>query len=80
MNTIEKICASYGLRNENELYQYMVESYFNGQLRQAKNIFNDLKLINTLRYNYIADFRENLNEWFEPETATILKKFFGINI
>jgi hypothetical protein len=75
---IEQIYQGYGLSSENELYQYLVESYFNGQLKQAKNIFHKIQSINTMKYNYIETFTENLAVWFDAETAEIIKKFFNI--
>lgn len=75
---IEQIYQGYGLSSENELYRYLVESYFNGQLKQAKNIFREIQSINTMKYNYIETFAENLAVWFDAETAEIIKKFFNI--
>jgi hypothetical protein len=75
---IEQIYQGYGLSSENELYRYLVESYFNGQLKQAKDIFSKIKDINTMKYNYIETFAENLAVWFDEETAKTIKKFFNI--
>jgi hypothetical protein len=71
---IEEICNNYGLSSENELYQYMVESYFNGQKKQAKDIFQDLSAIK--KYNYIENFSKNLDIWFNPEVSDNIKFFF----
>jgi hypothetical protein len=76
---LAEICYNYGCKNENHLYQYMVESYFNGHPNQAKDILWELRKITTMHYNYIERFRENLDIWFEPATSKILKNFFKIN-
>lgn len=73
---IKEVYQDYGLSSENELYQYMVESYFNGQLKQAKDIMKGIRSIK--QYEYIKTFSENLDEWFDEETAEIIKKFFNI--
>lgn len=76
---LAEICNNYGLTDENNLYKYMVESYLNGQLLQAKNILHELSQITTMQYNYIERFNENLDIWFDPSTAENIKNFFKIN-
>jgi len=74
---IEDIYTSYGLRSEKEIYQYLVESYFNGQLNQAKKIFLEIRSLNSVN-DYVKQFTENLEQWFEPDTCDIIKTFFKI--
>jgi hypothetical protein len=76
---LEAICRNYGVVGEIELYEYIVESFLNGQLSQSKAIFSELRAITTMQYNYIESFSENLNVWFGSEGSQPIRKFFGIN-
>jgi|LakMenEpi03Aug12_release.lakeMendotaPanAssembly.Ray.scaffolds.fasta_scaffold863056_2 hypothetical protein len=77
--SLEAIYQSYGLSSENELYQYMAESFLNGQLKQAKTIFSELREITTMQYNYVEKFSKNLDIWFGSDGSKPIKNFFKIN-
>ena len=78
ITTIQQVYENYGLTNEDELYQYMVETFFNGNKKQASDIIKQVRLVSNMRDNYIETFATRIDEWFDAETSEILKTFFNI--
>jgi len=68
---MKEICHIWGASDRHELFTYAVESYFNGQLKQARKIVSDIRSVSGMT-DYLEEFTENLQEWFGSDTAEII--------
>lgn len=60
-SNLKTLAKALGFQNESDYFNYCVESYYNGNFTQCKELFNDMKqsdkhgLIEYLRVNVGAD-------------------------